>query len=258
MIEALFFDIDGTLVDFGTHAVPDSTLSALLSARGRGVRLFVATGRHKADTACVSHIDFDGYVTANGGYCFTADGHVVHKSRFSRRSIESLLGMLHAHPFSVAMLTAEKWYCNAVNDNVRALSEMVGLPIPELADLEALSSREEIIEMCLYVDEEQQERIMANLDDCTASRWNPISADLNPSDTDKATGIEKMLAHYGLDRRQAMAFGDGGNDISMLRYAGVGVAMGSASEEVRLAADYVTDAAGDDGIRNALKHFNII
>lgn len=44
----------------------------------------------------------------------------------------------------------------------------------------------------------------------------------------------------------------------MLRYAGVGVAMGSASEEVRLAADYVTDAAGDDGIRNALKHFNII
>ena len=67
-----------------------------------------------------------------------------------------------------------------------------------------------------------------------------------------------MLAHYGLDRNQAMAFGDGGNDIPMLRHVATGVAMGSASEQVRQAADYVTGDVDLNGIYDALKHFNII
>ncbi len=55
-----------------------------------------------------------------------------------------------------------------------------------------------------------------------------------------------------------MAFGDGGNDIDMLRFAGVGVAMGNAGEEVRQAADYVTDDVDHDGIQNALRRFGVI
>ena len=55
-----------------------------------------------------------------------------------------------------------------------------------------------------------------------------------------------------------MAFGDGGNDISMLQHAGLGVAMGNAKEEVKQKADYVTTSVDEDGIANALKHFGII
>ena len=55
-----------------------------------------------------------------------------------------------------------------------------------------------------------------------------------------------------------MAFGDGGNDIEMLRYAGIGVAMGNADDAVKAAADYVTTSVDDDGIMNALKHFGLI
>ena len=55
-----------------------------------------------------------------------------------------------------------------------------------------------------------------------------------------------------------MAFGDGGNDIEMLRYAGTGVAMGNADDAVKAAADYVTTSVDDDGIMNALKHFGLI
>lgn len=258
MIKALFFDIDGTLLSFDTHTVPDSTLSALHTASERGVRLFVATGRHITNTECVSHINFDGYITANGGYCITSGSETVHKSRFSRRSLDTLFAMLRTEPFPVAMMTERGWFCNMVTDKVEALSSMVSIDIPQVTDIEHLSRTEDIIEMCLYVDEEQEKRIVSTMGDCVSSRWNPITADLNPSDTDKAVGIEKMLTHFGLDREESMAFGDGGNDISMLRYAGIGVAMGSASEQVRKAADYVTDEVDRDGICKALKHFNII
>ena len=55
-----------------------------------------------------------------------------------------------------------------------------------------------------------------------------------------------------------MAFGDGGNDISMLRHAGIGVAMGNANDDVKAVADYVTTSVDENGIANALKHFHII
>ena len=55
-----------------------------------------------------------------------------------------------------------------------------------------------------------------------------------------------------------IAFGDGGNDITMIEHAAIGVAMGNANEGVKKIADYITDDVDNDGIFNALKHFNII
>ena len=55
-----------------------------------------------------------------------------------------------------------------------------------------------------------------------------------------------------------MAFGDGGNDISMLKHAATSIAMGNAEDKVKAVADYVTTSVDDEGIPNALKHFGII
>ena len=63
---------------------------------------------------------------------------------------------------------------------------------------------------------------------------------------------------HGIDREETMAFGDGENDMEMLRYVGIGVAMGNASDAVKAAADYVTDTVDDDGIEKALRHFGLI
>ena len=93
---------------------------------------------------------------------------------------------------------------------------------------------------------------------CAATRWSPYFSDITPRGGSKRVGIEKMLAHFGIPASDTMAFGDGGNDIEMLRFAGVGVAMGNAGEEVRLAADYVTDDVDHDGIQNALRRFGVI
>ena len=55
-----------------------------------------------------------------------------------------------------------------------------------------------------------------------------------------------------------MGFGEGGNDISMLKHVGIGIAMGNASENVKQIADYVTDTVDNDGILKALQHFGVI
>ena len=71
-------------------------------------------------------------------------------------------------------------------------------------------------------------------------------------------GIDEIIRYFGIKLEETMAFGDGGNDITMLRHAAIGVAMGQAKEDVKAAADYVTAPIDEDGISKAMKHFGII
>ena len=69
---------------------------------------------------------------------------------------------------------------------------------------------------------------------------------------------EALAAHLGLNPQYTMAFGDGGNDISMIKAAGIGIAMGNALESLKREADYTTTGVDDDGVLNALRHFSLI
>ena len=70
--------------------------------------------------------------------------------------------------------------------------------------------------------------------------------------------MAKILEYFGISRDECMAFGDGGNDIPMLEYAGVGVAMGNAKEDVQAKADFITKSVDDDGVAYALRHYGLI
>ena len=99
---------------------------------------------------------------------------------------------------------------------------------------------------------------MGLLSHCRMPRWHPAFSDVIPQGSSKAVGISKMLNHFGLTADEAMAFGDGANDIEMLECVGCGVAMGNAAPIVKEHADYVTDDAGSEGILNALIALKVI
>lgn len=96
------------------------------------------------------------------------------------------------------------------------------------------------------------------LEHCEATRWTSLFADVVPAGGSKRVGMEKMLEYFGISREQTMAFGDGGNDIPMLEFAGIGVAMGNAAEEVARSADFVTRSVDENGIEYALEHFGLL
>ena len=70
--------------------------------------------------------------------------------------------------------------------------------------------------------------------------------------------MEVVLQHYGLTQQDSVAFGDGPNDLEMLQYAAIGIAMGNAVQEAKDVADYVTTDLLEDGIYNGMKHFQLI
>ena len=147
---------------------------------------------------------------------------------------------------------------NRVTPEVVRLAEMVAHPVPEQVDLRALFDRGDCCQMCFYFDPELEKRVMAELPSLVASRWCPIFADVNVRGVDKATGMAEFAAHFGFANGETMAFGDGGNDVEMIRHAGVGVALGNAVDAAKRAADYVTATVDDDGVLRALQHYGVL
>lgn len=258
MTKAIFLDVDGTLISFRTHEVPASALEALRRAHARGVRLFIATGRAVADLELLKEIPYDGVVGLNGADCRMCDGTVVARSPIPKADFERALALSDELDFPVGLELDEGVFVNRVTPVVEELARMVAHPVPEQTDLQALFDRSECCQMCFYFEQELEQRVMGRLPSLVASRWCPIFADVNVRGIDKATGMARFAVYFGLASDETMAFGDGGNDVAMLRAAGVGVAMGNACDEALRAADYITASVDDDGIRKALEHFGVI
>ena len=86
-------------------------------------------------------------------------------------------------------------------------------------------------------------------------RSMPFFLEIMPQNINKAYSLQKLLDHVGLDKSQLIACGDGYNDLPMIEFAGLGVAMGNAVDEVKAAANYVTASNNDNGIAQVIEKF---
>jgi Cof subfamily protein (haloacid dehalogenase superfamily) len=117
---------------------------------------------------------------------------------------------------------------------------------------------QDILQMTPFFPADYERQLMAQLPHCISGRWHPEFTDITANGADKGKGILAIAQHEGLDAANTIAFGDGGNDTSMIRQAGIGIAMGNAIDELKQQADYVTTTVDEDGILNALRHFCIV
>ena len=258
MIKAVFFDIDGTLVSFKTHVVPKSTLHALELLKKKGIKVFIATGRHRSSINNLGDLEFDGYVTLNGGYVFVGKDDVIYKHSIPDKDIEALVRYQNQEgEFPCAFVQENEIFMNYTDKAVNDVFHLLNFPAPPIRPIEDIYGKT-VYQLIAFFTAEQEKRIMKVLSHCESTRWNPLFTDVVPHGSSKRVGIDKMLAHFHIGLDECMAFGDGGNDIQMLSHVGIGVAMGNASEEVMKSAAYVTTSVDENGIYNALKHFNII
>ena len=258
MIKALFFDIDGTLVSFNTHTIPQSTLTAIAELRKKGIKLFISTGRPRVAINNLGNLEFDGYITMNGSYCFGENDEVIYKSPIPKSDVETMLGILKKERNCPCVIVHEKemFFCNP-NAQTAAFIQMLKFPdVPEISVEDA--GKKEIFQLSPFFTLEEEEKYLPLMPHCESSRWYPTFTDIVCKGNSKQLGMDKIMERFGFTLEETMAFGDGGNDISMLRHAGIGIAMGNANDTVKASANYVTDSVDEDGIWNALKHFNLI
>lgn len=250
-IKAAFFDIDGTLVSFKTHKVPTSTVAAIRKLRHEGVKVFIATGRPLPFIRNLDEIEFDGIMSTNGAYCVTQSGEIICQYMVPKDDIRRMIESSRTNPIPVLFASNERTIlCNSqtIERQVEEVFRLLDIPLPEKRPIEDALDMD-VMQVIAFFKEEAEGHIMGEiLQGCTAERWHPNFADCIYKGKNKATGIEEICRHYGFTRNDVIAFGDGGNDISMLQYAGLGIAMGNANQDVKKAADIVTASVDEDGI----------
>ncbi|MBR0473482.1 MAG: Cof-type HAD-IIB family hydrolase [Erysipelotrichaceae bacterium] len=257
MIKAVFFDIDGTLYSHEMKAVPESALKAIELLKKKGILVMSCTGRSpiELEQMGLSDIPFDGQVLLSGQLCLDGKGNVIHASPISGTDLEELKKLYEAKEFTISIVQNDGCYVNVVDDEfVRIQNEIHTAIFPVREHIEG-----DVYQVSLYGHiKEKVEKYFGRFSQIKTLWWRDDAIDLIINGGGKADGIQKMLDHFGIKKEEVIAFGDSNNDLDMMRYVDFSICMGNGRDEVKAISTYVTDPCYEDGIYNALKHFEII
>lgn len=264
MPKYFFFDVDGTLLPFG-KGIPQSAISAIKAAQVLGNKVFIASGRSAKELPVIEGIDFDGYVLSAGSHVIV-EGKELANTYFSDEEYSFLASYFKEHGLLGLYQTDEGTYLSAEALELfkrhfeRYLDGMVELNGLIISDTLPKDSK---VRKAVFICEEggygvtrthEVLRPRFELVKNTVGLPYELMAEVGQKNITKATGIELVLRYYGADRRDAVAVGDGSNDLEMIEYAGLGIAMGNADEELKRKADFVTTDVEADGVKNAIFH----
>lgn len=257
--KAVFFDIDGTLVN-DEKIIPDDAVEAVNLLKEKGIDVFIATGRAPYYiTKYLTQLGLDSYICLNGSYV-VYKGQPVHKNPISESTMEKLENTALSHNHPIIMQGAEASYSNTEHhDFIDVSFESLRVEVPGYRT--SYWKEAPIYQALLYCQEHEEHLYTskeAGFQDLQFVRWHPYAVDVIPAGGSKAQGIEAVLKYLGISKEEVVAFGDGLNDVEMLSYAGLGIAMGNANDEVKSYAKYVTSSVDESGICKGLEYAGLL
>lgn len=256
MIKAAFFDVDGTLLSHKTKRVPESARAALETLRKNGIQCIVSTGRQlrEMEKLPMDGVTFDGYITMNGQLTLDADKQPLYGMPLQGDVKEYALKLFREKDIPVILVEQDRLYVNKVCQRVTDVQTSISSKVPPVGEYAGA----DFYQACLYINADEEHVLAPVEGQCVVTRWHPGGVDVIAKGGGKRTAVARYCEEHGWKQEEIIAFGDSENDLEMIRFAGIGVALGNAEPEVKLAADYVTADIDDDGLAKALKHFGLI
>lgn len=256
--KAVILDIDGTIVPHG-KTVSHATMQAIQRLKDKNMKVVIATGRAPYFSASVvKEIGVDSTVFFNGAFV-CHEGKEIYKNAIDKSILNDVLHLSHDHHHPLTFLGGDSYKTTTLTHPYVRETFLQNSWKPELATRKYLIDQD-IYQLFLHCNNEEEISYQAQIPELDFRRWTSTGArtcDVNLSNTNKAIGLTKLLDKLGISPDEAVAFGDGSNDIEMLSFVGMGVAMGSASDEVKQAAKMVTFSAEEDGVSYGLERLGL-
>lgn len=265
--KAIVLDLDGTLTNSKKEITP-KTREALLCAQRRGMRVILASGR---PTFGIRPLADELQIGRHGGYVMAYNGGCV--TRWDTRSVvfnqtlsADLVPVLYraakdgSHTFEILTYQGEGIAATDIsNEYVRQEAFINKMPLTLYDDF--VCQVQHPINKCLIVGAptplaQLEQRLAQQLHgQCSVYRSADFFLECVPCGIDKAASLARLLPTLGLTREEIIAVGDGHNDLSMIEYAGLGVAMANAAADTKAKADYITLSNEEDGVAHVLREF---
>lgn len=263
--EILVLDIDGTLTN-SKKEISDKTYQSIMTVQERGHKVVLASGRPTPGILPLAKklrlAEYGGYILSfNGAKIIDCtNGEIIFQQVLDRDYLPFLHNKAKENNVGILSYEGDCVITDSPIDKYMEIESRInGIPIKQIEDFPSYIQFD--INKCLMtgdpdilrqIEPELKEHFKAFLN---IYRSEPFFLEIMPKNIDKAFSLGKLLDHLGLSREQMISCGDGFNDISMIEYAGMGVAMANAQEIVKSKADYITLSNDEDGIAHVIEEF---
>ena len=259
MDKAVFFDIDGTLMDClnGITDITPRVKKAIRALQAKGNYVFIATGRPYAFlNEALNNFGFDGFILTNGAYVKVKDK-CIYKEAIKKELVKELVCNFEKLNIEYILQGETYSYIKDEHKKLNSFYDSYGIPknylegnfnleVVDIYKIEMLCNDKKGRDNCLSLRN-------GNFD--YVHNVEEGSFELYSKTNSKATGILKVLECLGIHLENSYAFGDGKNDIEMLSTVGCGIAMGNADDYVKSYAKKVTDTVQNDGVALEIEKF---
>ena len=256
MVKAVFFDVDGTIISYENGKIPQSTRDAIQQLREKGVLCVLATGRSlmELEDLDIKDMAFDGYIMLNGQLCFDAYKNKLWGVCIPEEDFKRGVTMFNNKELPLSFVEVDRLYNNFIDETVEIAQASISSPLMDVCEY----TGNEVYQIAVFAKPELEDYLKKEFPNCKVTKWNTCAFDVIANTGGKVWGIQEYCKLMHISQEETMAFGDGENDMEMLEYVHIGVAMGNANVEVKEVANYVTDCVDDDGILHALETYGVL
>lgn len=249
---AVFLDIDGTLIS-DSFRIPQENLDAIDAARAKGHKVFINTGRSWGNIPDELREQFnvDG-VIAGSGAMIIVDGKTVYKKSYDLETVRKTAEYFFKNRDCWCVFEGLKTNYIIANAGYK-VRDGRQIELKSIDDLDLLLPDEEI--QVIAAGPVVPDEFMQAFDDKMSFFVMRTYVDFVIKGCSKADGIKKAIELFDIPRENTIAVGDSSNDLEMLDFAGISVAMGNSQEHILEFADYVTDTAANAGVAKAIEKF---
>jgi Cof subfamily protein (haloacid dehalogenase superfamily) len=264
-IKLIAIDLDGTLLNT-QHEMTERTEKALKAAMAQGVKVIIATGKTLASAKNLMQrlgTNTPG-IFNQGTITFNSDGSIHSQQIIDTMLARQVITYAEDRGYLVAAYSGSHIYVRKLSKRMEELTIHFHEPMPEeVGPLQNILDNTKVNKIiAIYPDDARR---------IAALRWQlsmqvgsgarilsagiPDELEVLPTNASKGTALKVLLKEFGIPANQAIALGDGENDIEMLQLVGLGIAMGNANDHVKSFAKAVTKSNDEDGVAEAVEKY---
>ncbi len=253
----IFFDLDGTLIPFGRTDLSPKLKYTFHALQKQSILLYACTGR---PAFLVPDFGFDGMICFNGALALTKDGKILVSHQLNPEQTHRLVQ--NAQRMNLDFFIASQNGLIGTNEQNPTLqnAKMNGISVSFLSvsSEDTKEVNEPAYSIMLDCPPEQMKRLFDGCPDLHPMIWSPGSMDIVNINADKGKTLLEILNALNIPREKSLAFGDGQNDIPMLKAAGTGVAMANADDSIKKNSDAICLSVDEDGVYEYLLQHGVI
>ncbi|HEM6083357.1 TPA: HAD family phosphatase [Streptococcus suis] len=267
MIKLIALDMDGTLLNENKELMQPQ-IDAIHQAVKAGVIVVLCTGRPLVGVKpFVQQLGFDKedeYIIVNNGCSThsTKDWSLIDWEELSAEDVRYLAGFTENDDVQISLFDEEDYFVLAekANDRVNLDASLVGMT-PQPIDLdEATSGKHRFFEAMFVGEKDAIDAFENQHNPVLSKRYSTVRSqdyllEILPNGASKASGLKKLADRLGILPEEIMAMGDANNDLEMIEFAGLGIAMGNANEQVKAIAQDITDTNENNGVAKAIEKY---